>query len=361
MFPLASRLGGCLLAAGAILPSAAFSQGPLQPPGPPAPTMNSLDQLHSALADINETQEKRFPITSVPVTITRPGSYYFIGSVNFSGTTGNAITVAVSDVTIDLNGFTLSSSPGVTGNGIQINNNVRNVTVRNGAIAGTSTVTVSGIPPNRTWGATAGGFSNAIDTGAQTVNCRFSDLRISGCRSVGISAADGVVVEGVTAAHNVGHGINVGTGTVEKCSAALNFGSGIVASAGSVTNSTAADNNQTGIAGHAVVHCAASGNGVNGLAGNTVNNSSSVSNKQDGIVADAVTNCVANSNGRTGIHAVDGAVTNSVVNNNRSDGILATNGVVAFCRAKNNNVAGNGSLNIDAGGNAVLTGNNANP
>ena len=335
--PANHRLGVCLLLA-AVNPLAAYAQGPLQPPGPPAPTMKSLDELHSALADINATQEKRIPITSVPVNITRPGSYYFIGSINFSGTTGNAITVTVSNVTIDLNGFTISSSPGVTGDAIRINNGLRNVAVKNGAIAGDTTVTVSGLPPNRAWGGTAGGFANGVNSpGAQTLNVRISDLSVSGCRADGIAAVDGAVIERVTASENAGRGINVGTATVTNCSASLNIAAGIVASAGAALNCTASDNGDNGIAAHTITNCSAYENGNNGLAGNAVSNSSAESNELDGIVVG------------------DGTVTNCNASSNARDGISAANGVVAFCRARSN-----GQQNIDAAG-ATLTGNNANP
>ena len=224
--------------------------------------MKSLDQIHSALVDINSTQEKRIPITSLPVNITRPGSYYFIGSANFSGTTGNAITVTVSNVTIDLNGFTLSSSPGVTGDGIRINNGLRNIAVKNGAIAGDTTITVSGLPPNRTWGGTAAGFANGVNApGAQTLNVRISDLSVCGCRADGVAAVDGAIIERVTASENAGRGINVGTATVTSCNASLNVAVGIVATAGIAINCTASDNGDNGIAAHAVVNRSAYQNG----------------------------------------------------------------------------------------------------
>src|SRR5215469_10506728 len=79
------------------LPPSAFGQGSLTPPGAPAPTMKSLDQI-----------EARTPISSLPFTIGSSGSYYLAASLTGSG--GNdGITVNADDVTVDLNGFALIS------------------------------------------------------------------------------------------------------------------------------------------------------------------------------------------------------------------------------------------------------------
>ncbi len=72
------------------------AQGNLTPPGAPAPTMKTLDQIDAKL-------EKRTPISSLPFTISQSGSYYLTG--NLSGTSG--INVNVGNVVIDLNGFDL--------------------------------------------------------------------------------------------------------------------------------------------------------------------------------------------------------------------------------------------------------------
>src|SRR5262245_59065250 len=77
-------------------PSTLLAQGNLNPPGAPAPMMKSLDQI-----------EARTPISSVPYTINAPGSYYL--TADLSVTTGDAITIATNGVTLDLNGFTISS------------------------------------------------------------------------------------------------------------------------------------------------------------------------------------------------------------------------------------------------------------
>src|SRR5580698_1789256 len=50
-----------------------FAQGSLTPPGAPAATMKSLDQI-----------EPRTPISSAPFTITNPGSYYLAANLTVS-------------------------------------------------------------------------------------------------------------------------------------------------------------------------------------------------------------------------------------------------------------------------------------
>jgi hypothetical protein len=101
-------------------PPCGFAQGSLTPPGPPGPTMKTLQQI-----------EPRTPISSLPVTITAPGSYYLTTNATVAGT---AILLQSSNVTVDLNGFTLSGDGGTTDYGVWVNptSHVQNVTVRDG-------------------------------------------------------------------------------------------------------------------------------------------------------------------------------------------------------------------------------------
>jgi parallel beta-helix repeat protein len=98
-----------------ILPSA-FSQGALTPPGAPAPTMKSLDQL-----------EPRTPISSLPFDITNSGVFFMTASLS----NNLGITIDASDVTLDLGDFTLTGGGGSTG--IEIRHQNR-VAIRNGTI-----------------------------------------------------------------------------------------------------------------------------------------------------------------------------------------------------------------------------------
>jgi parallel beta-helix repeat protein len=102
----------------------AFAQGSLTPPGAPAATMKTLDQV-----------EPRTPISSAPYTISQPGSYYL--STNLTST-GHGVAIAASGVTLDLMGFTLSGDRGSLDYGVFLDgapdSAIRNVVVRNGIV-----------------------------------------------------------------------------------------------------------------------------------------------------------------------------------------------------------------------------------
>src|SRR5690348_813653 len=87
--------------------SVAFAQGSLNPPGAPGPTFKTLLQI-----------EPRTPISSLPIGISTPGSYYFTTNLTFAS--GPGISIQCDDVSIDLNGFTVTGNrldSGVSGGG----------------------------------------------------------------------------------------------------------------------------------------------------------------------------------------------------------------------------------------------------
>src|ERR1035438_213898 len=152
----------------------AFGQGALTPPGAPAPTMKSLTQI-----------EPRTPISSLPYTISAPGSYYL--TTNLTGVSGNnGITIASGDVTLDLAGFTVL---GVSGSlsGILISSFRTNVTVGNGTVRG--------------WG-TVGVYVN----GTQSRSLVFDHLNISGSGTYGLIAY-GALISGCTVSGSGNDGI----------------------------------------------------------------------------------------------------------------------------------------------------------
>jgi hypothetical protein len=148
----------------------ARAQGSLTPPGAPAPTMKSLDQVEARTAITNTTSL---------VTISQPGSYYLTHNLTVSS--GDAIDITTNNVTLDLNGFTISSTvAGVVGNAISLvgSSSLQNISIKNGNIQ-------SGITNNGSGNYSGSGFSTGI-AGLQAVSCRISGVSVYGCWAGGI-------------------------------------------------------------------------------------------------------------------------------------------------------------------------------
>jgi hypothetical protein len=94
--------------------------GPLDPPGTPAPT--------------DGVREPGTPISSLPFTITQPGSYYVTRNLTAPGAGQNGIVVNSDDVTLDLGGFTLTGLDLLNGFGVSVGAGHKNVIVRNGIL-----------------------------------------------------------------------------------------------------------------------------------------------------------------------------------------------------------------------------------
>src|SRR4029079_8894103 len=109
--------------------SALLAQGSLTPPGAPAPTMKTLDQVEPR-KEINATNT---PGTATSLfRIAQPGSYYL--SANVTGVSAkHGIEIAANDVTLDLNGFALVGVGGSL-NGVNVPGAVLHLTVRNGSV-----------------------------------------------------------------------------------------------------------------------------------------------------------------------------------------------------------------------------------
>ena len=208
--------------------SSAFAQGSLTPPGAPTPTMKTLDQI-----------EARTPITTVPFTITRPGSYYL--TTNFNMTTpADAIDINTNGVTLDLNGFTLSSTSATAGGtaiSLAAPGGNFDVTILNGHIR-------SGVTNDGT-NFSGPGFVNGIYLVSFSLqNIRVTGVSVSGCANAGIYVS-------------VGNSSIVDSCTVQNCKTY-----GIVGS--SVSHSSANQCGFLGIDGYMLSDCNASviGNGT---------------------------------------------------------------------------------------------------
>lgn len=179
-----------LLASLPLLSLGAFAQGPLAPStaidpktgpiapltggGVPQPTMKTLHQV-----------EPRIPLTAgspgvtvsgQQIVITASGSYYL--TANFAVSSGaGGIVINTSGVTLDLNGFTISSTT-TPAAGTAIYSGSAQVAVRNGNIFSAGTVSATGTYSGP-------GFATSVYLGGE--QSHVSDLNVSGASSFGIN------------------------------------------------------------------------------------------------------------------------------------------------------------------------------
>ncbi len=227
----------------------------------------------------NNSLTYKTPISSLPFTITQAGSY--VVTKDLAGL--NGINITTSNVTIDLNFFTLTGSAGNTDMGIKVTGNLTNINVINGSV--------------RNWGNT--GISASTSTNGQ-----FYALNLL---------------------YNGGDGITSGANSI-------------------ITNCIASNNMLDGIDGDAnciISHCVTAANGDNGIETDincSIVNCTSKSNLFNGIQSGH--NCVLHSNSCTnnafvGIETGDG---NNVTNNT-----CALNGKSGFSLGNGTKAEGNTS------------------
>ena len=254
-----------------------LAQGSLTPPGAPAPTMKTLDQL-----------EPRTPISSAAFTISTSGSYYLTG--NLTVASGNAITISADQVTLDLNGFSISSTASpASGTAVLLSSARKNITIKNGHIRGTATFTAGAF--------TVVGFLNGVSNSSGTsANLRVSDLNVLGMASDGINLGFFSVSTYVVERCNVTvcGAIGIKAGLVRDCSSDTTGDTAIQADiatncSGETVNIVAA---AFGVIGSSTVeNCrgiAVSGTGVQGFC---VSNSRGTSTSGTGLVGNSAFNC----------------------------------------------------------------------
>ena len=281
----------------------AFSQGELTPPpGAPAPTMKTLDQIE-ARTPIPEGTPSWDP--GPHFIITQPGSYYLTGNVEVGA--GHGIVINSSNVTLDLNGFALISkteSPAL-GSAVLLGANVTGIIIKNGTITGGATRTPNGPNPwnasylNQGWG-----YGIEDTTGSPAMGVLISHVTIVSCRVNAISLDGPSVIQNVVATGNGDGGIRVKDGNVVQSSSTRNGGTGITVFTGSVTDCFVSNNQNWGIY------------------------------VTDGIVS----NSVAKANGSVGIEAFSGAVNGCHTTSNFKSGIYVGTGVAAHCVAYSNSI-----------------------
>jgi parallel beta-helix repeat protein len=246
-----------------VLTAGAASAGDLTPPpGAPTSTFKTLQQV-----------EPRTPIQSVAGSglvmhnITQPGSYYLTGNL-VVGAGGVGIQVSADNVTIDLNGFTIS---GVGASmGINVPATRRYLTVKNGVVRdfGGVCIDASNVVCGHFEGLAVrdSGGNNGIEVGSLAVvravraesnnvagivgssACTFTDCIAFDNGGDGLSAGSYATVTSCTSLSNGGDGItSAQRSTVTNCSSNDNFLDGFEMSFGGVIKNCTAAFNQQGI------------------------------------------------------------------------------------------------------------------
>lgn len=213
----------------------------------------------------------------LPVTISVSGSYRLTSNLTTASTSVNVINVTASDVTIDLNGFTIKGP---------------------NLCSGTPTV------------CTSNGTGSGIDASVTRVTVR--NGTITGLGNTGVALGSSSHVEGVHVSHSQ-RGISLtgaegGSSTIIGCTTNLNHLSGIfLGEPGLVQGCTSTSNGQIGIQaqGGVVSGCYASKNGTYGIYLSSAHS--------------LVTGSVAYLNASFGLSAFSGAVySNCLFANNNS-------------------------------------------
>lgn len=168
--------------------SAWLTAGPLTPPP------GAVTSTYKTLSEV----EPRTPISG-PTNIIADGSYYLTGNIT-GPAGGDAITISAINVTLDLNGYTITG--GQTGVRIAVLSSAGNLTIKNGTIRNT---TGSGV------------FSTPALFGSPSVPTTVRNLRLYNIADTGVLLGPLAVIENVSIAGTAGSttsaGSNVGAGS----------------------------------------------------------------------------------------------------------------------------------------------------
>lgn len=383
-------LGG--LAAGAFLTSKAHA-GPLNPPpGPVAGSGKTTQEIFDKIS----IAEPRIPVNAATTPgnanatfrISQFGSYYLTD--NFTGEAGkHGIEIAVSNVTLDLNGFSIIGATGAL-NGVHVSAfRGTNIVIRNGLIrtfpgSGVLCEPNFGNPPHVTidrvqaQGNGGDGFRVefnsrviscvAIENGARGIytigSCRIENSQSSLNGTNGIETNISSIVIGCASTSNGGAGFAVSLGTLVTDSIAANNNVGITGSGAVIESCCFYSNAGNGIGvsiGCAITSCIAysnSGHGISTGQGATVIGCSAYINGSSGIsvgAASTVQSCSARLNGVNGILASTATLlTGNQCSSNSQNG---PGGAGLSVSGSDNRIEGNNSTSQNFGYNVVGTGN----
>jgi len=292
-----------------------LAQGSLTPPGAPAETMKTLEQVEPRVDVMTLAGD-----ANSEIVITNSGSYYL--SANLAVTLQQGILIGVPGVTLDLNGFQIFRESGSGWRGISIASGGDRVTVRNGTIVG---------------------FLYGIQDDTYSKSCLYEKLAVSGCTVYGIFAGTASRIVDCRVHGNPGTGISSGSGaSLDGCTASDNGGDGISVGSGSSLNGCTADKNQ-------------GSHGIRAGNGSSLYSCSAYNNEGDGIWSgngSSLASCSAYANKSTGIYTPGGSSLDgcTAYGNRGSYGIYA--GIVSSlrgCTARDNHSSASSSYGIYAG------------
>jgi len=331
-----------------VVPLSTFSQGNLNPSGPPGPTFKTLSQV-----------EPRTPISALPYSITNSGSYYL--TTNLTGVAGtNGITISADNVTVDLGGFALIGGGG--NRAIYVPSAQQNLCVRNGTIRDWSSPVFAFSTANSQFerlrlsgnGASLSTGSNCAVTACLVqqnsagiftdAGSTLADCIVVGNNAIGINTTADATIRNCLSYQNGSQGIFTGDRAfIKDCTVTANGNAGIYTGSSTIQGCTVVGNSLTGIVAGAasiIKECLSRGNqGVGILVGNnsTVSDCQALNNTSGGIYANnacLIKSCTVLSNGAQGIYCVDHCTVSSCL------------------------VSSNGSIGIQVGNNNVVSDNN---
>lgn len=366
---LLAGIGG--LAAGAFLAGSRTAHaGPITPPsGPVASTPGPEPRIAVNEANTPGDAGNTFRIT-------QPGSYYLTGNIT-GEVDKNAIRIEASDVTLDLNGFTIQGVPGAAF-GIR-DSNAANITVTNGSVRGF----VTGVSLN---GPSGGNVLRDVScVGNSLTGISATNGALTRCSAFS-NAGSGFVLSGSSSAVDCFSGSNGtsgfsfgGNAHLERCIADFNTGNGFTANgnaaffnceavgnaigfaaiaAATLRDCIAVDNRQSGIsctganAGGVITGCTSRFNLADGIVvsgGMLVRDNTLFRNTSAGIRVAGADNRIEANNATGGALGIAITGTGSMVLRNSCSGnttnysIVAGNAVAPIVLATNNIAAINGS------------------
>ena len=245
----------------------ARSQGPLVPPGAPAPSMKTLTQIEPRTDVLRLAGD-----ATAQYVISSPGSYYLTAEIA-SVSNPVAIRIIASHVTLDLGGFRIHGDSASSRTGVQLSGHLENVRIHNGILSTfENLITIASGSPG------AHSVSGAVVEAIQGSGFNGSGIDLG---SAATNRVENCVLEGGLS--------GIRAGSIVNCHVATSVSNAIAISAYSRVSQSSGIATGTGSVGISAVDCEVShakGQGTSaGLIGGNVVNSRGISTLGIGIDA----------------------------------------------------------------------------